>query len=286
MGENWGQNWEIGVRFQLFAVRQSAANNWNLIPPEVLCRQMRIVVIYKCPDVLDVAQLSVRYPGLQRPAVDTTLGLNAGDIGVLIGPSGCGKTTLLRAVAGLETISQGQIHLGGQRISSAAPTHEHLAPELRHIGMVFQDYALFPHLRCSAEHGFLVCTGKHASSSARRVAQVLALVELTGTEQRMPHELSGGQQQRVALARALAPAPVCCYWMSRFLIWTWICANALAHEVRGIIKSCGATAPFVTTINWKHLRLVIASALCTGSTASVGRCLQPVPVPASHALCS
>lgn len=207
---------------------------------------MRIVVIYNAPMFLDVAQLSVRYPGLQRPAVDTvTLGLNAGDIGVLIGPSGCGKTTLLRAVAGLETISQGQIHLGGQRISSAAPTHEHLAPELRRIGMVFQDYALFPHLDVAQNTAFGL-HGQTRQQQRERVAQVLALVGLTGTEQRMPHELSGGQQQRVALARALAPAPRLLLLDEPFSNLDVDLRERLAHEVRGIIKAAGATALFVT----------------------------------------
>ena len=97
---------------------------------------------------LKIDQVDVRYPGQARPAVqDASLGLRAGDIGVLIGPSGCGKTTLLRAVAGLEHVSAGEIRLGGELVSSA---HKHLPPEARRIGMVFQDYALFPHLDVGA----------------------------------------------------------------------------------------------------------------------------------------
>ncbi|RYY83307.1 MAG: ABC transporter ATP-binding protein, partial [Comamonadaceae bacterium] len=89
-------------------------------------------------------QLSVRYPGRPRPAVDSvSLGLAAGDIGVLIGPSGCGKTTLLRAVAGLEPASDGEILISGERVAGAGVN---VPPERRRIGMVFQDYALFPHL--------------------------------------------------------------------------------------------------------------------------------------------
>jgi len=153
---------------------------------------------------LEVRQLEVHYPGRANPAVrGASFGLRAGEIGVLIGPSGCGKTTLLRAVAGLEPVSGGDIRLGGEMVSQKGRT---LAPEQRRIGMVFQDYALFPHLDVGHNVGF----GIHhlpRTERARRVAEVLDLVGLGGVEGRFPHELSGGQQQRVALARALAPQP-------------------------------------------------------------------------------
>ena len=153
---------------------------------------------------LQINQVDVQYPGTARPAVlGATLGLQAGDIGVLIGPSGCGKTTLLRAVAGLERVSAGDIRLGDELVSSA---RQHTAPEHRRIGMVFQDYALFPHLDVARNVGFGL---KHLPAAQRqaRIAEVLALVDLSGHEKRYPHELSGGQQQRVAIARALAMHP-------------------------------------------------------------------------------
>ena len=101
---------------------------------------------------LAVSQLQVRYAGLARAAVDgVSLGLRAGDIGVLIGPSGCGKTTLLRAVAGLEPVSGGEIRLADQLVSS---TSSLVPAESRRVGMVFQDYALFPHLDVGANIGF------------------------------------------------------------------------------------------------------------------------------------
>ena len=153
---------------------------------------------------LEVSQLKVAYAGRTQPAVrEVSFGLHAGDIGVLIGPSGCGKTTLLRAVAGLEPVTAGVIKLAGQVVSSAKVN---LAPEARQIGMVFQDYALFPHLSVGRNVGFGI---DHLPRIARaeRVAEVLELVGLSGQEERFPHELSGGQQQRVALARALAPKP-------------------------------------------------------------------------------
>ncbi|WP_448250920.1 ABC transporter ATP-binding protein [Ottowia oryzae] len=192
---------------------------------------------------LQINQVDVRYPGAERPAVlGATLGLRAGDIGVLIGPSGCGKTTLLRAVAGLERVSAGEIRLGDEVVSSA---RVHVAPERRRIGMVFQDYALFPHLDVAHNVGFGL---KHTAAAERRarVAEVLALVDLTGSEKRFPHELSGGQQQRVALARAMAPSPRLLLLDEPFSNLDVDLRERLAHELRGILKAAGATALFVT----------------------------------------
>ncbi len=192
---------------------------------------------------LQINQVDVRYPGAERPAVlGATLGLRAGDIGVLIGPSGCGKTTLLRAVAGLERVSAGEIRLGDEVVSSA---RVHVAPERRRIGMVFQDYALFPHLDVGRNVAFGL---KHLPAAERRarVAEVLALVDLTGSEKRYPHELSGGQQQRVALARAMAPSPRLLLLDEPFSNLDVDLRERLAHELRGILKAAGATALFVT----------------------------------------
>ena len=153
---------------------------------------------------LSVDQLRVHYPGQSQAAVDgVSLGLRAGDIGVLIGPSGCGKTTLLRAVAGLEQASAGRITLEGETVSSP---DQHMPAERRRIGMVFQDYALFPHLDVGSNVAFGIHRLPKPERQAR-VAEVLHLVGLDGLQSRFPHELSGGQQQRVALARALAPRP-------------------------------------------------------------------------------
>ncbi|MES2972258.1 MAG: ABC transporter ATP-binding protein [Pseudomonadota bacterium] len=192
---------------------------------------------------LEISQLAVQYPGRPRPAVDgVSFGLAAGDIGVLIGPSGCGKTTLLRAVAGLEQVSGGEIRLSGDLVSSA---RQNLAPESRRIGMVFQDYALFPHLDVGQNVGFGI-HGMPRAQRAARVAEVLALVGLEGSERRYPHELSGGQQQRVALARALAPQPRLLLLDEPFSNLDVDLRERLAHEVRGILKAAQATALFVT----------------------------------------
>jgi len=192
---------------------------------------------------LEVSQLCVAYTGHNQPAVrEVSFGLRAGDIGVLIGPSGCGKTTLLRAVAGLEPVAAGGIKLGGQEVSGAGT---HLAPEARQIGMVFQDYALFPHLDVGHNVGF----GLHRlakTESRERVAEVLELVGLAGQESRFPHELSGGQQQRVALARALAPRPRLLLLDEPFSNLDVDLRERLAHEVRTILKAARTTALFVT----------------------------------------
>ena len=192
---------------------------------------------------LELSQLCVYYAAQDRAAVqNVSLGLRSGDIGVLIGPSGCGKTTLLRAVAGLEHVSAGTIRLSGQTVSDV---HTHLPAERRRIGMVFQDYALFPHMDVERNLAFGI---QHLPAAQRnqRLREVLELVGLAGSEKRFPHELSGGQQQRVALARALAPSPQLLLLDEPFSNLDVDLRERLAHEVREILKAAGATALFVT----------------------------------------
>ncbi len=192
---------------------------------------------------LDVSGLQVTYPGRTEPAVQgVSLSLRAGDIGVLIGPSGCGKTTLLRAVAGLEKTSGGTIRLAQQVVSGEGT---HTAPEQRRIGMVFQDYALFPHMTVGHNVAFGLA---HLSAAERtqRVQEALALVGLDGHAARFPHELSGGQQQRVALARALAPQPQLLLLDEPFSNLDVDLRERLAHEVRLILKAANITALLVT----------------------------------------
>ena len=192
---------------------------------------------------LEVSQLQVQYPNRPTPAVDgVSFGLHAGDIGVLIGPSGCGKTTLLRAVAGLERASSGEIKLAKSLVSSV---NAFVPAESRRIGMVFQDYALFPHLDVAHNVAF----GIHHLPKAERMArvtEVLELVDLPDTAKRYPHELSGGQQQRVALARALAPKPQLLLLDEPFSNLDIDLRERLAHELRAILKKANATALFVT----------------------------------------
>jgi len=141
----------------------------------------------------------------RRPAIrDISFSAREGEILCLLGPSGCGKTTILRAIAGFEPVRSGEIFLSGRRVSSSS---EMIPTEERRVGMVFQEYALFPHLRVADNIAF----GLHHLSRAERTHQVQEMLRLTGLEgleRRYPHELSGGQQQRVALSRALVRNPV------------------------------------------------------------------------------
>ncbi|MBB2494873.1 ABC transporter ATP-binding protein [Aquipseudomonas ullengensis] len=168
------------------------------------------------------------------------LHLNAGDIGCLLGPSGCGKTTTLRAIAGFEPVLEGEIELGGEVISRAGFT---LAPEKRRIGMVFQDYALFPHLTVAENVAFGI--RKHPQRE-QVTAELLDLVKLGHLGKRYPHELSGGQQQRVSLARALAPEPKLLLLDEPFSNLDGELRRRLSHEVRDILKARGTSAILVT----------------------------------------
>jgi iron(III) transport system ATP-binding protein len=211
-------------------------------PPRPLL-QMRIVSIYNLRMFMAVSSLGVHYAGRPTPAVnDVSFSLLAGEIGVLIGPSGCGKTTLLRAVAGLEPAHAGTIALAGEIVSSPS---KHVPAEARRIGMVFQDFALFPHLDVAQNVAFGLPRGSKKARD-RRVDEVLQLVGLEQAHLNYPHQLSGGQQQRVALARALAPSPRLLLLDEPFSSLDVDLRERLAHEVRGILKAAGATALFVT----------------------------------------
>jgi iron(III) transport system ATP-binding protein len=192
---------------------------------------------------LKVEDVSLHYPGASRAAADhVSLRLTTGQIGVLIGPSGCGKTSLLRAIAGLERPSGGSIWVQDRLLSGP---DLHMAPEDRQIGMVFQDYALFPHLSVADNIAFGI---KHLGTAARkeRVAELLDVVGLAHAAQRAPHQLSGGQQQRIALARALAPRPQLLLLDEPFSSLDVDLRERLAHDLRTILKQTGTTALFVT----------------------------------------
>ena len=197
---------------------------------------------------LDVRQASVRYarPARSAPAkaaVDgVSLGLAQGQIGVLIGPSGCGKTSLLRAVAGLEQLAGGQVAIDGVVLGGPGV---HIAAEARRVGMVFQDYALFPHLSVADNVAFGVAALPR-DQRRERVQRMLDLVGLAHAADRAPHELSGGQQQRVALARALAPQPRLLLLDEPFSSLDFDLRERLAQEVRAILKASRTTALMVT----------------------------------------
>jgi len=177
----------------------------------------------------------------EKPVVEAiSFNLNGGEIGCLLGSSGCGKTTVLRAIGGFEAVQNGTIHLGGQLLSRPGFS---LAPEKRHIGMVFQDYALFPHLTVEDNIGFGI--RKHPQR-AQIVGELLELVGLSHEARRHPQELSGGQQQRVALARALAPKPQLLLLDEPFSNLDAELRRRLAGEVRDILKARATAALLVT----------------------------------------
>ena len=195
--------------------------------------------------MLEINRITVGYPGPQgwvAAAKDVSFSLKDGEIGCLLGPSGCGKTTVLRAIAGFEPLQSGYIALNGQTLSSP----ENIVPaETRHMGMMFQDYALFPHLTVQDNVGFGL---RHLSKATRkqRVDELLNLVGLAGHQSRYPHELSGGQQQRVALARSLAPEPSLLLLDEPFSNLDVDTRERLAFELRDILKQTGHTALLVT----------------------------------------
>ncbi|MBI2851614.1 MAG: ABC transporter ATP-binding protein [Chloroflexi bacterium] len=169
-----------------------------------------------------------------------SLELEEGKFLALLGPSGCGKTTLLRLIAGLERPDSGTIEVG-ERI--VAGKEVFVPPEKRRVGLVFQDYALFPHMDVGANVAFGV---RRDSNRPRRVEEVLSLVGLRGLEHRMPHQLSGGQQQRVALARALAPRPTVLLLDEPFSNLDADLRVRVRVEVRDVLACAGVTVVFVT----------------------------------------
>jgi iron(III) transport system ATP-binding protein len=176
------------------------------------------------------------------PAVDDlSLTVGRGEIVALVGPSGCGKTTTLRLVAGFERPDAGEIRIAGTVVALAGRTF--VPPEHRHVGVVFQDFALFPHLTVGANVGF----GLHAGAGRpARVRQMLDLVGLADVADRYPHQLSGGQQQRVAVARALAPAPTLMLFDEPFSNLDADLREQVRAVVHTALRATGTTALFVT----------------------------------------
>jgi len=173
---------------------------------------------------------------------DVSFQLTPGQIGCLLGPSGCGKTTALRLIAGFEKLDSGEIRIGGEAV---AGSNWSLPPDQRQVGLVFQDYALFPHLSVAANVAFGL-SGLSNEQRALRVQQMLKLVGLSREAGSWPHQLSGGQQQRVALARALAPKPRLLLLDEPFSNLDVELREKLSLEVRDILKHEGTTALLVT----------------------------------------
>jgi iron(III) transport system ATP-binding protein len=186
-----------------------------------------------------------------------SLSVLRGEVLALLGSSGCGKTTTLRMIAGLETLDGGCIEVDGALVAGAG---RHEPPERRKIGMVFQDYALFPHLSVGGNVSF----GLPRGGSRRRVEEVLDLVGLAGYADRMPQDLSGGQQQRVALARALAPNPKILLMDEPFSNLDPDLRVAVRGEVKDILTAAGATAVLVTHDQEEALSMADQVAMMVG----------------------
>jgi iron(III) transport system ATP-binding protein len=168
--------------------------------------------------------------------------LNKASVGCLLGPSGCGKTTALRAIAGFAHPKSGEIRVHGKSLFS---TNSWVPPEKRNVGVVFQDYALFPHLSVQENIAFGLKKSAESHSSAR-VREMLELTGLMNNAKQFPHELSGGQQQRVALARALAPAPELILLDEPFSNLDPDLRERLALDLRDLLTAARTTALLVT----------------------------------------
>lgn len=190
---------------------------------------------------LEVKQVAVAYDDC-TVIKDINFSLQPGEIGCLLGPSGCGKTSLLRAIAGFEPLLHGEICLHGKTVSVPGKS---VATEQRRVGMVFQDFALFPHLNVEKNISFGL---KHLTAKQRdeRVDELLKLVGLADLKNSYPHELSGGQQQRIALIRAMAPRPNILLMDEPFSSMDAELREQLAREVRELLKRDGITAILVT----------------------------------------
>ncbi|TCP57917.1 iron(III) transport system ATP-binding protein [Tumebacillus sp. BK434] len=193
--------------------------------------------------IVETHNLSFAYAKRQANILDgVSISIQKGEIVGIAGPSGSGKSTLLRLIAGLETPQAGTISILGRIVTGA---EAFVPPERRGVGMVFQDYALFPHLTVAKNVEFgLYRLGREERKA--RMQEMLELVELTGFEKRYPHELSGGQQQRVALARALAPQPVILLMDEPFSNLDAGLKAAIRSDLREILKKSEMTCLFVT----------------------------------------
>lgn len=192
---------------------------------------------------LKINNLTFAYNKKEEKIVENfNLEVKKGEVVALVGASGSGKSTVLRLTAGLEIPDSGQITIAGQTV---AAEHKFKAAEKREVGMVFQDYALFPHLNVEKNIAFGI---DHLSKDKRRarVRELLELVNLEGFEKRYPHQLSGGQQQRIALARTLAPGPELLLLDEPFSNLDAELKDKIRRELNEIIKEVGVTTILVS----------------------------------------
>ena len=236
----------------------------------------------KHPAILELQNIVKLFPNSKEVTVDdVSFSLEQGELLGLLGPSGCGKTTLLRIIAGFEKISQGTVAISGTIVSDRSYC---LPPEKRNTGMVFQDYALFPHLTVEENIAFGLKCQQTANNNSLfglssfirkqikfRVKEVIELVGLEDLEERYPHELSGGQQQRVSLARALTPQPELILLDEPLSNLDVQIRQRLRTEIRSILKAAGISAIFVTHDREEALAISDRIAvMCKGKLEQIG----------------
>lgn len=225
--------------------------------------------------LIELHRVSKRFGSVQAVR-ELSLSVPRGSLFALLGASGCGKTTVLRLVAGLEKPDSGEVKLNGRTVAGPGVW---VPPEARRVGMVFQDYALFPHLTVGGNVAF----GLRSNDRRERVEEMLTLVGLAGLGQRYPHELSGGQQQRVALARALAPRPEIVLLDEPFSNLDAGLRQTMRVEVRDILRRAGATAIFVTHDQEEALSLADTVAVMNaGALEQVGAPTELFALPATR----
>ena len=229
-------------------------------------RLLKRCTIARNASVVECVGLTKEFDGV-RAIEGVDLALERGRTLALVGPSGCGKTTLLRLLAGLETPSQGTVVLGGRVVASPVSWEP---PEARRVGMVFQDYALFPHLTV-AQNVVYGLNGWSKEARERRMDALLEMVRLQHVRDRYPHQLSGGEQQRVALARALAPRPVALLLDEPFSNLDPQLRSSMRAEVREILQSNGVTTVFVTHDQEEALYMGdVVAVMSTGKVEQIG----------------